>query len=187
VTKVVGVRVPPPAPSLARRSHPSARPSNGQTPSAFRAPEAGIGDPVQPEIDAVRHCPGGRAAGRRDPGNLPQRAAGGIGNPAGIVKRHRRSAWGERNRFGLLAGPVGGSRADQRKPPAEVGNGQVPRDGSLGLVERTFAHRRAANSQGECQIRNSTRNTQPIFHRHMAVGRVLRRGRSRELLISSRH
>ena len=54
--------------------------------------------------DLLDHRGRGGRAGRGDPGNLPQRAAGGAGHPAGLRQHHRRAARRQRDRIGLLAG-----------------------------------------------------------------------------------
>ena len=51
--------------------------------------------------DLLDHRRGGGRAGRCDPGNLPQRAAGRAGHPAGLFQHHRRAARRQRDRLGL--------------------------------------------------------------------------------------
>ena len=55
-------------------------------------------------------------AGRGDPGNLPQRAAGRPRHPAGVLQHHRRAARRQRDRFGFLAGALVGR--DRCRPKA---------------------------------------------------------------------
>ena len=55
-------------------------------------------------------CRGGRA-GRRHPGDFPQRPAGRPGHPAGVLQHHRRAARRHRDRLGFLAGAFGGAVA----------------------------------------------------------------------------
>jgi len=52
-----------------------------------------------------RGCGGG--AGRGDPGDFPQRAAGRAWHPAGILEHYRRPARCKRDRLGLVAGTLG--------------------------------------------------------------------------------
>ena len=61
--------------------------------------------------DFIDDCRRGGRAGRGDAGNLPQRAAGLDGNPAGLGQHYRRAARRRRNRFRLLAGACGGAIA----------------------------------------------------------------------------
>ncbi len=64
--------------------------------------------------DLLDHRGGGGRAGRGDPGDLPQRAAGRAWHPAGLVQHHRRAARRQRDRLGLLAGALGGAVAVRR-------------------------------------------------------------------------
>ena len=57
------------------------------------------------------HCGCRGGAGRGNPGNLPQRAAGRPRHPAGLRQHYRCAARRKRNRVGLFAGPLGGSVA----------------------------------------------------------------------------
>ena len=68
---------------------------------------------------AVDHRLGSRRAGRRDPGDLPQRAAGGAWHQRGVVQHRRRAARRHRNRIGVRAGAVRGADAVARQQPAE--------------------------------------------------------------------
>ncbi len=77
--------------------------------------------------DLLDHRIGGGRAGRGDAGDFPQRAAGGARHPAGFLQHHRRAARRRRDRFGLLAGAVGGAVAVRRQQPAEARSRQVPR------------------------------------------------------------
>ena len=61
--------------------------------------------------DRLDHRGGGGRAGRGDAGNLPQRAAGGPGHPAGLLQHHRRAARRQRDRLGVLAGALRGAVA----------------------------------------------------------------------------
>jgi HAMP domain-containing protein len=63
--------------------------------------------------DRLGHCGGGGGAGRGDAGNLPQRAAGGPGHPAGFLQHHRRPARRQRDRLGIGSGALGGAVAVQ--------------------------------------------------------------------------
>ena len=77
-----------------------------------------------------RGC-GGRA-GRSDPGNLPQCAAGRAGHHAGVLQYRGRPARCRRDRIGFLAGLVGGANALRRQQPAQDGGRKVPRNGPGG-------------------------------------------------------
>ena len=77
--------------------------------------------------DFVDHRGGGGRAGRRDAGNLPQRAAGGDGYPAGLLQYWRRAARRQRNRIGVLAGARGGAIAVGRQQSPQARSRQVPR------------------------------------------------------------
>ena len=61
--------------------------------------------------DFIDHRSRGGRAGRRDAGDLPQRAAGLDGHPAGVLQHRRRAARRQRNRIGVLAGACGGAIA----------------------------------------------------------------------------
>ena len=76
--------------------------------------------------------------GRGDPGNLPQRSAGRARHPAGLGQYHRRAAWRERDRIGLLAGAVCGAIAVRRQQPPQDGGRQVPGVGPRGLTGRRY-------------------------------------------------
>ena len=65
--------------------------------------------------DLFGDCGGGGGAGRGDPGDRPQRAAGGPRHPAGVGQYRRRAARRHRNRLGVLAGAVGGAVAVARQ------------------------------------------------------------------------
>ena len=77
---------------------------------------------------------GGGGAGRGDAGNLPQRAAGGAGHPAGLLEHHRRAARRQRNRIGVVAGAVRGAIAVARQQSPQARGRQVPRYGAGGLI-----------------------------------------------------
>ena len=79
-----------------------------------------------------RGCGGG--AGRGDPGNLSQRAAGRAGYHAGLVQHHRRPAWCQRDWIGFLPGFVGGANAVRRQQPAQDGGRKVSRNGPGSLA-----------------------------------------------------
>ena len=83
--------------------------------------------------DLLDHCGGGGRAGRGDAGNLAQRAAGGPGHPAGLFQHHRRAAWRQRDRIGLVAGAVGGTVAVRRQQPPQARSRQVSQFGQGGL------------------------------------------------------
>ena len=76
--------------------------------------------------DLLDHRRGSGRAGRGDPGDFAQRAAGGARHPAGVRQHHRRAAWRQRDRFGLLAGFVGGAVAVRREQPPQDRGRQVP-------------------------------------------------------------
>ena len=90
--------------------------------------------------EAVRnlldHCGGGGRAGRRDAGNLTQRAAGSPGHPSGLVQHHRRAARRRRDRLGVLAGALLGPVAVVGQQPPEARSRQVPQLGAGGIVPR---------------------------------------------------
>ena len=106
--------------------------------------EFGRGDPGDQHHhrEAVRNlldhrgCRGG--AGRRDPGNLSQCAAGGPGHPPGLVQHHRRAARRRRDRLGVLAGALLGPVAVVGQQPAEARSRQVPQLGAGGIVPRPY-------------------------------------------------
>ena len=72
------------------------------------------------------HRLGGGRAGGGDAGNLPQRAAGGAGHPAGVVQHHRRAARRHRDRLGVLAGAVGREVAVRRQRASSDRSLQIP-------------------------------------------------------------
>ena len=80
--------------------------------------------------DLLDHCGGGGRAGCRDPGNLPQRAAGGPRHPAGLVQHHRRAARRQRDRLGILAGALLGPVAVVGQQPPQARGRQVPQLGA---------------------------------------------------------
>ncbi len=84
--------------------------------------------------DLLDDCGCGGRAGRSDPGNLPQRAAGCAGHRAGVVPHHRRAARRQRDRIGFLAGSVGGADAVRRQQPAQDRGRKVPCNGTGGLA-----------------------------------------------------
>ena len=98
--------------------------------------------------DRLDHRGGGGRAGRGDAGNLPQRAAGGAGHPAGVLQHHRRAARRQRDRLGLLAGALGGAVAVQRQQPPQARGRQVPGFGAGGLIRPAAA---ASASAELCQ------------------------------------
>ena len=65
------------------------------------------------------YCGRGGGAGRGDPGDLPQRAAGRAWHPTGLVQHHRCAAWCEPDRICLFTGAVRSAVALPRQPPAE--------------------------------------------------------------------
>ena len=82
---------------------------------------------------------GGRA-GRRHPGNLPQRAAGLAGHPAGLRQYCRCSTRRQRNRIGLLAGSCRRAIAVRRQQPPQARGRQIPGLGPGGLIESGPRH-----------------------------------------------
>ena len=86
--------------------------------------------------DLLDHRRRRRRAGRGDPGNLPQRAAGGRGHPAGLRQHHRRAARRRRDRFGVFAGALGGAIAVGRQQPPQARGRQIPQLGARGLTGR---------------------------------------------------
>ena len=89
----------------------------------------------------VGHCRGSRRAGRRDPGNLPQRAARRAGHHAGLLQHRRRATRRQRDRIGFLAGPVGGKIALRRFQPPQAGGRQIPQLGAGGLIQPASVRR----------------------------------------------
>ena len=87
--------------------------------------------------DLLDHRGRGGRAGRGDAGNLPQRAAGRAGHPAGLLQHHRRAARRQRDRLGLLAGALGGAVAVRRQQPPQARGRQVPQFGAGGLTAAT--------------------------------------------------
>ena len=79
-----------------------------------------------------RGCRG--RAGRGNAGNLPQRAAGGPGHPAGLHQHHRCAARRQRDRRGLLAGAFGGAVAVGRQQAPQARGRQVSGVGSGSLT-----------------------------------------------------
>ena len=73
--------------------------------------------------DRRRH----RGAGRRDPGNRPQRAAGGPWLHAGRDQHRRRQPRRRRYRLGVLPGAFVRANAFERKQAPEGRGGQIPR------------------------------------------------------------
>ena len=63
--------------------------------------------------------------------NVQQAAAG---HPAGLLQHHRRAARRLRDRFGVLAGAVGGAIAVGRQQPSQARGRQVPQLGARGLT-----------------------------------------------------
>ena len=84
--------------------------------------------------DRLDHCRGGGRAGCGDAGDFPQRAAGRPRHPAGLVQHHRRAARRRRDRFGVLAGALGGAVAVPRQQPPQARGRQVPQLGAGGLI-----------------------------------------------------
>ncbi len=83
--------------------------------------------------DFLGHRRGGGTAGRGDPGDFPQRPAGRPWHPAGFVQHYRRAARRQRDRFGVLAGPLGGAVVVRRFQSPQAGGRQVPQFGQGGL------------------------------------------------------
>ena len=79
--------------------------------------------------DFVDHRGRGGRAGRGDAGNLPQRAAGRAGHPAGVLQHHRRAARRRRDRIGFVAGALRGAVAVRRKQPPQAGGPSICRAG----------------------------------------------------------
>ena len=90
--------------------------------------------------DFIDHRGRGGRAGRGDPGNLPQCAAGGAGHDAGELPHHRRPAGRRRDRIGVVAGSLGGAVAVRRKQPPQARSRQVPELGARRL-RAPVAHR----------------------------------------------
>ena len=78
----------------------------------------------------VDHCRGRRGAGRRDPGDLTQRAAGRSRHPAGLHQHHRRAARRGRDRLGLIAGALDRKNAGDRQQPSEGRSRKIPAHGA---------------------------------------------------------
>ena len=85
--------------------------------------------------DFLDHRGRGGRAGRGDPGDFPQRAAGRPRHPAGLLQHHRRAARRQRDRLGLVAGAVGGAVAVRRQQPPQARSRQVPQLGQGGLSD----------------------------------------------------
>jgi methyl-accepting chemotaxis protein len=84
--------------------------------------------------DFSNHRFRGGTAGRGDPGDFPQRPAGGAGHRAGELEYHRRAARRQRDRIGLVAGSVGGAVAVRREQPPQARGRQIPQLGQGGLT-----------------------------------------------------
>ena len=89
----------------------------------------------RPDVgDLLDHRGRGRRAGRCDPGNIPQHPACRPGHLAGLREHHRRAARRQRNRFGLVAGALGGEVAVRRQQPPQARGRQIPQFGAGGLT-----------------------------------------------------
>ena len=88
----------------------------------------------QPDVgDRLDHRVCGRRTRCGDPGNLPQRAAGCARYAAGLVQHFRRAARRERDRFGVVRGPLQREGTGAGQHAAENRGRQVPafRSGSV--------------------------------------------------------
>jgi len=75
----------------------------------------------RPNVRDRRHHRGrGRGAGRGDPGNFPQRAAGRERHAAGFLQHRRRAAWRQRDGFRLRSSAWRGKIIVRRKRPAQA-------------------------------------------------------------------
>ena len=86
--------------------------------------------------DLLDHCGRRGRAGRRHPGNFPQRAAGGPGHPAGLRQHHRRAARRRRDRHGFFAGALLGPVAVVGQWSPQARGRQVPEFGPRGVSSR---------------------------------------------------
>ncbi|CAL76375.1 putative methyl-accepting chemotaxis receptor/sensory transducer precursor (chemoreceptor) [Bradyrhizobium sp. ORS 278] len=84
----------------------------------------------------------GRGAGRGDAGDFPECPASGARHRAGLVQHQRSSTRRERDRFGLLAGPVRGSDPVDRQQPPEARGQPLPADGARRVAGKTISHSR---------------------------------------------
>ena len=102
--------------------------------------------------DLLDHRRRGGRAGCCDPGDFPQRAAGGPRHPAGLVQHHRRAARRQRDRIGFLAGALRGAVAVRRQQPPQARGRQVPELGKGGLTAAgRLRSRPAGSAAGGCQ------------------------------------
>ena len=116
----------------------------GQQITGIQAATAGVrrGDPGDQHHDReavgdlLDHCGRRGRAGCRHPGNLPQRAAGRPGHPAGLRQHHRRAARRRRDRHGLFAGALLGPVAVVGQRPPQARGRQVPEFGARGVSSR---------------------------------------------------
>jgi HAMP domain-containing protein len=83
--------------------------------------------------DRLHHRSRRRGAGRGDPGNFPQRAAGRARHAAGFLQHRRRSAWRQRDRVRLGPGARRGKVIVRRKRPAQARGRKIPLLGAGGL------------------------------------------------------
>ena len=91
----------------------------------------------RPDVgDRRHHRSRRRGAGRGDPGNFPQRAAGRERHAAGFLQHRRRAAWRQRDGFCLRSGAWRGKIIVRRKRPAQARGRQVPQLGAGGLSRR---------------------------------------------------
>ena len=106
--------------------------------------EFGRGDPGDQHHDReavgdlLDHCGRRGRAGRRHPGNLPQRAAGSPRHPAGLRQHHRRAARRRRDRHGFFAGALLGPVAVVGQRPSQARGRQVPEFGARGVSSRSI-------------------------------------------------
>ena len=84
--------------------------------------------------DRIDDRGGGGGAGRGDAGNLPQRAAGRPGHPAGLLQHHRRAARRQRDRLRLVAGALRRAVAVVGLQPPQARSQQVPGFGAGSLT-----------------------------------------------------
>ena len=112
--------------------------------------------------DLGDHRLGGGRAGRGDAGDFPQRAAGRARHPAGLLQHHRRAARRQRDRLGLVAGPVGGAVAVRRQQPPQARGRQVPQHREGGLTRASasewyFAPTSSTQSSAVCRFAVGTK------------------------------
>src|SRR5712691_9498189 len=114
--------------------------------------------------DLIDHCGCGGRAGRGNPRNLPQRAAGRPRHPAGLLQHYRRAARRQRDRIGLVTGSLGGTVAVRRQQSSQARSRKIPRLGKGGLTLRS---RHPVNLRGEelTQIERATTTIRRGGHR----------------------